>query len=175
VIPTTSSSGTPSGMQGDGRAFGGRRFFYLNEEVNKFLNHFRVGFVFVFPFVVALFSWKLALVIVGIGVASYVVGKLIQEFTYWYNSRPPEITGIIKLPEEDRNPISPELEEVLERLHYFENKYFITICDMYRYLDRGEIPVQDNLDWIEMVSLLNRLSLNVGKYFKKDTQKGKDK
>jgi hypothetical protein len=168
----TTSNG-PLGKAEPSVKYPGRRFIYLHEEINKLVFHFKAGFVFVFPIVVAFFSIYKAVFIVGVAVASYFFGQLIQEFTYWYNSRP-EGTIIGKVPEGDRNPISPELAEILERIHYFENKYYITICDMCRYLDEGKIPFQDNLDWIEIVSLLNRLSLNVGKYFKKDTTKGKE-
>jgi hypothetical protein len=149
-----------------------RRYIYLQEEVNQFFNYAKVGILIILPLCVAYFSVWAAAGIVFVVFLSYMMGRFFQECTYWWNSRIVYEEMDVPLP----TPTLTPLEEKIERLRYFESKYFITTGDMLRYLDTGKIPFENNLDWIEIVSLLNWVSLNVGKHFDDDTEKkGKNK
>ena len=64
-----------------------------------------------------------------------------------------------------------ELENIIKRLRYFNHKYWMSIEDIFLHVERNQVPIQNNLDWIEMVSLVNRLSLSLGKQFDEEDTK----
>lgn len=147
----------------------GRRFFWLREHVDNTIRYIELGVLFALPLVVAFFSKKYAGAIVALEGSAYYIGMLICDFDQWYNreydSIKKEVEGF------PTNLPSTELDAILERLHDFEYEYPLTLDRMYSFVLNNEIPYgMDNLDWLEMVSLLNRLSLQVGKRFEEDTK-----
>jgi hypothetical protein len=160
---------TGQGSISKAEASSGRRYFYLTEWIrNTFLANIQIGIFLVLPLVVMIFSKLYAFSIIAIEIVSFCLGGIIKDFEMWYNRR----DGEVKIAEgEEKILPRTELGDTLERIQYFERKYWITIKDMYIFLskDTGFTPTIDNLDWIEMVSLLNKLSLNVGKHFEEET------
>ena len=147
---------------------GGRRYFWFGDFINGLYTKAALGYWLVLPLVVAYFSIKYAIAIILVEVLSYYVGYMILEFDCWYNSKSGEIT----IPEIYLwQPKSTELSAILERLHYFELKYVVTVRTFYCWLDSETAPIKNNLDWIEIVSLLNQLSLWIGKHFDDDENK----
>jgi hypothetical protein len=141
----------------------GRRYFYLREEVDSVIRYIELGILIALPIVVAVFSKKYAAAIVVTEILSCYFGTLICDFDKWWNSRVYDEGRnelLITLP-----PPNTELETILARLKYFEDVYAVTLGKIYIYLDADIVPFKNNLDWIEMVSLLNQLSLYVGKRF----------
>lgn len=141
-----------------------RNYFYLREEIDSIIRYIELGALFTIPLILAFFSKKWALAVVWGEIAAYYLGVLICGFDNWYNQR---ITSTqLGFPEPNPVTASTELEIALTRLEYFQNKYAITIQDIYRYLENDIVPFQDNLDWLELVSLINQLSLHIGERFK---------
>jgi hypothetical protein len=167
ATPTSGTQGMP-GYAAKGLAQEGRRYFSIVDRIERFSRFLNVGLPIVLPLVVSIFSFNIAFAIFTIEVVSYIVGRLMTDFDRWYN--PERYDGNVPEP---KNPLMPEarteLNEILDRLHFFEMKYYIGISDMYLWLESGVVP-PDNLDWMEMVSLLNRLSLNIGKHFEEDVK-----
>ena len=154
---------------GDAKATAGRRYFSLRDKIEVILRYIELGIAFVLPITIALFfSIKPALIIGAIELLSYYIGKFVCEFDAWYNSQPQYFQE--EFPESSAS--LTELEKILRRITYFKNKYYISIESMYVYLDTDTIPFGNNLDWIEMVGLLNQLSLLVGKRFENGDDKG---
>jgi len=160
------------GMPGGGsiKASPGRRYFYVSEYLDNFFDRIREGILVGLPLVTAFFSLRWASFIVAVECVSYVIGVVSREFDMWWNQRG-------NYAEESDLKIagpSTELETLLNRLQYFTSKYGISPGDMYLYLDANVIPFNNNLDWVEIVSLLNQLSLWIGKHFEEEKQEGKE-
>ena len=155
-----------SSSLGDVKAEPGRRYFSLRDQINVGIRYVELGFLFALPLCVAFFSKKYASIIIAIEATSYYLGMLTYEFDIWYNNRSSE-----KKVTEPTPPNSPtELETIIKRLEYFEDKLWISVPDMYLYLDANKIPCKDNLDWLEIVGLLNQLSLHIGKRFEESVE-----
>lgn len=158
------------GMPTTGKALGPKgRFgpsFYLSSWLDNAFLYIRIGIILAAPFMAALFfSIKTGLVIFAIEVLSYNIGCIAGEFDRWWN--------VYDKDSEEEKEVEKlnlsELDKVIERLNYFEHKYYINTHGLFRLLEDKVAPsVINNLDWLEIVSLLNQLSLSVGKHFKRD-------
>lgn len=150
----------------------GRHYFWVRERVDNIIRYMGYGCIFVVPLTLAFFSKKYAAALIAAEFASYYIGTLICVFDSWYNQR----VSDLKPQEEERYPeekfANPELSKILQRLQQLSWHYGISPFDLYYYLDRDEVPLE-NLDWIEAVSLLNQLSLYIGKRFENEEQKEK--
>lgn len=139
-------------------------YYSLRDKVDSWLRFAELGILVALPLVVSFYSSKWCAGILLVEFLSLYLGILICDFDRWYNYRNTE-NQIEEVQADKTVPVS-ELEEILDRLTYFENNYLLSIKSLYRFLDRDEIPFHmNNLDWLEIVSLLNRLSLTVGKRF----------
>jgi hypothetical protein len=164
---------TPASIMLDTKASLERRYFYFTEWIrNTFLRNLELGCPFILPIVVAFFSKKYAVAIVTVEILSAFIGSLSYDFDVWYNS-----DSELKLEVPLKQKPDTKLEKILERLKYFEKKYWIKTSDMYLLLDKKPEehnktwPTIDNLDWIEMIGLLNELSLHIGKHFDSEEEK----
>jgi len=161
----TSTSG-PSVKIGEGR-----RWFSLRERLDTVGRYFGLGYFFALPIVVAFLSIKSALAILAVEALGYYIGMMIYEFDKWYNYR--TMGEKLEGEEEWCEPLT-ESRRILKRFNYFRYKYGISLDDVFLFLDRPEIPIRDNLDWIELVSIVNDLSLHVGQRFDEDDTKGNE-
>ena len=123
----------------------------------------KTGFPIAFPLITALFSIKVAIGIVAIELLSWMLGTLIIEYEYWHYYRKREEGE--KEPPKSTKKLS-ELEQIVNRLEVLHQKYGLRTETVVLLLhDNTIIPKMDNLDWLELVGLVNQLSLYVGKNF----------
>jgi hypothetical protein len=154
----------------DGQTMPGRKWFSLREHMDRWIRKIEFGILFVLPLAIATYSLRLALTIVAVEIISCWVGDLIFDFDQWYNGRP--ITAKDVEREKDPAPTT-ELDAAIARLRELNYGYPISVYSLYQNLQADTIPFgMDNLDWLEIVSLLNTLSLSVGKRFENENEKG---